>query len=166
MLAGTNPYFGVGVLKRFRKSNRKEWARFYYSLKHLQERGFVKFIKIGDEKIEIKITYKGKEILKKVNVDSMQIDKSKFDGTWRLIMFDVPNTKNKERLAFTEKLKDLGFIMIQKSVWALPCECYEEVMVLRKFYGIEKFVTYVEVANCEDQVNWKNKFLKNSPLFQ
>ena len=73
-------------------------------------------------------------------------------------MFDIPNTHSKNRLAFTEKLKQLGFRMIQKSVWIYPHPCDEELMILRKFYEIDRYVTHLETSKVEDEPLWRRRF--------
>jgi phenylacetic acid degradation operon negative regulatory protein len=101
-----------------------------------------------------------------VDIDSMKLRKyQKWDEKWRIIIFDVPNRKSKNRHAFTEKLKELGFVMIQKSVWAYPFECYKEVAILRKFYEIERYLSYFEAVEIEDEAEWRRRFnLKNKRI--
>ena len=44
------------------------------------------------------------------------------------------------RCALIDKLKELGFIMIQKSVWAHPFECREELTVLGRAFNVESYM--------------------------
>ena len=162
LIAASNPYFGLNLIKGFRYRDKKDWAKFYRSLKSLQGRGLVKFIDNGHTGITAQITLKGKETIRQIEIDELQIENKEIDGKWRLVIFDVPVKKNKNRLAFREKIKNMGFIMVQKSVWASPYECYKEIIVLRKFYEIEKYVTYLEASDIEDELIWRGKFnLKN-----
>ena len=48
--------------------------------------------------------------------------------------------------------------MVQKSVWAYPYECYQEIQIARKFFEIEKHVSYLEAVNIEDELDWRGKF--------
>ena len=164
-IAATGPFLGLNMVKNIKRQNdKKEWRKFYESLRYLDRRGYVKILDRSIKGIKVKVTIKGEEVIKELDIDSMELKKqNKWDGKWRLIIFDVPNTKNKNRLTFSEKLKNLGLIMVQKSVWAYPYECYEEMMILRRFYDIERYVTYLKVSHVEDELNWREKFnLKNS----
>lgn len=160
VVAATSPYFGLGLIRGAKKRyNKKTWREFYQSLNYLNRRGYVKFLETLGEKINVEITNKGKTVLELVDIGSMRLARNqKWDGKWRIVIFDIPNTKSYQRSAFTRKLRDLGFIMVQKSVWAYPFECYKEIMVLRKFFEIEKCVTYLEALGIEDEVHWRGQF--------
>ena len=163
ILAATSPYFGIGLIRGLRKYNKKnkkeEWRKFYASLNYLNKRGYVKFLNKDRNSTKVKITRKGEGVIKDFDIDSLKLKKQKsWDGKWRVIIFDVPVNKNANRKAFTDKIKELGFVMIQKSVWAYPFKCYEELILLRKFYGVERYVAYFEVVNVEDGKDWRGKF--------
>lgn len=156
----TSPYFGVNLIRGFRKYNdKKSWRKFYLSLNYLNRRGYIQIIGRSDKGMTVKVTKEGKDIIRDVDIDSLELKRrGSWDGKWRLIIFDIPVSKNKNRLAFTDRIKKLGFVMIQKSVWAYPFECHEELMILRKFYGIENYVTYCKAIEIEDELSWRKKF--------
>ena len=160
ILAATSPYFGLSLIRGLKKQNdKKAWRKFYFSLNYLNRRGYVKILEQNDSGIKVKITRKGEDVVKKFDIDSVELKKQEgWDEKWRVIVFDVPVRKNKNRKAFTDKIKELGFVMIQKSVWAYPYECYEELMVLRKFFSIERYVSYLEAVEIEDEIYWRGKF--------
>ena len=160
LLAATSPYFGLSLIRGFKKENKKkEWKKFYASLDYLNKRGYVKILGWEGDKIKVKITRMGEDRTKHFDPNSIELKKQEnWDGKWRVVIFDVPIAKNWNRQAFTEKLKELDFVMIQKSVWAYPHECYEEIMLLRKFYGVERFVTYFEAVEIEDERTWRGRF--------
>lgn len=164
-LSVTSPYFGLGLIKSLTSKNRKKaWRQFYLSLNYLNRRGYVRIIERNANGIKAEITRKGEKVIKEFNIDSLELKKQRnWDGKWRVIVFDVPVSKNLNRLAFTEKIKELGFVMIQKSVWVYPFECYEELLMLRKFYGIEKYVSCFEAVGVEDEIEWRGKFNLKSP---
>ena len=51
-------------------------------------------------------------------------------------MFDIPQEKRISREALRGKLKELGFLMFQKSVWIYPFECRAEMQLLQDFFGL------------------------------
>ena len=160
VVAASNPYFGIYALRALKREyKRKQWRQFYHSLHYLDRRGYVKILKVEDQGIHVQITRKGTRVAKRFDIGNLKLKRqTTWDNKWRVIVFDVPVEKNKHRLAFTEKLKELGFALIQKSVWAYPYECYEEIMLIRSFYGIQQHVTYFEAVNVEDEGKWRAKF--------
>ncbi len=160
VVAASSPYFGLSLIKGLRRANdRKAWQKFYNSLNYLNRRGYVRILGRSHGSIKVKITKSGEAVVEELDIDSMVLKKpARWDGKWRVIIFDVPVSKNRNRLAFSERIKELGFIMVQKSVWAYPYECYDELMILRKFYGIEKYVSYFEAVEVEDELDWRGRF--------
>lgn len=152
---------GLGILvKEFEKSRRKDQRqRLYQSLQYLKRRGFVEIEYLKDGQLKVRITKQGKTVVEQLHIYDLQIPKPPmWDKRWRVVIFDVPNWKNKNRLAFTDHLKRIGFRMIQKSVWVYPYPCHNEIMILRKFYDIQKEVTYLETAMVEDEDIWNRHF--------
>ena len=160
LVAASNPQFGPRVLKAILKDyKRKKSYDIYKSLHYLHDRGYVEFVSLGNV-TKVKITHKGREIMKQVDIETIELTKpNSWDEKCRVVIFDVPNWKNRNRAAFTDKLKEIGFRMIQKSVWVYPYPCHEEIMILRKFYEIEREVTFLETAMVEDQELWRKHFV-------
>ena len=98
-------------------------------------------------------------MIERKNIEAMMLPREeRWDGTWHVVIFDVPNKKSKNRSAFTQQIKNMGFELMQKSVWAYPYKCHEEIMILRKFYEIERHVMYLQTKTVEDEPVWKAKF--------
>jgi len=75
----------------------------------------------------------------------------KWDGKWRLIIFDIPAASNVIRDVFRGKLKEFGFCQLQKSTWIYPFECTEEIKLLRDFLGADKKeIQVLEISKMED----------------
>lgn len=45
---------------------------------------------------------------------------TKWDGGWRIIFFDIPETKRKYRDHLRRVIKSVGFYEFQKSIWVYP----------------------------------------------
>lgn len=148
-LAASNPYFGLRLWKALDR------RRFRKSLTYLRSRGYVRILSEDPDGMKIEITQAGKRVIKHVDIAELTLQKpATWDQKWRVIVFDIPNWKSKNRDAFREKIKMLGFRLVQKSVWVYPHECREQIMILRKFYDIEKYVTYLEATHTEDEDAW------------
>ena len=160
LIAASNPYFGQNLVRAFKKErDRKQWRKLQQSLRYLKSRGYVRIISVEAEGINVEITRAGEKVVKQIDVTALVLEKpATWDRKWRVIVFDVPNYKSKNRAAFRERIKELGFQLVQKSVWVYPHEAREAVMILRKFYDIEKYVTYLETTHSEDEDAWLRNF--------
>ena len=121
--------------------------KFYY----LRERELVSFVEKGDE-IEIVITEKGRRSVLKYDIEMMKIDRPKrWDGKWRLVFFDIPESKKKARDALVFKLRDLGFVKFNNSVWVFPYECRKEVDFISEFFDVAKYVHYAVASDITNE---------------
>ena len=118
----------------------------------------------ADGTFTLTITQVGQNILKKYDLDNLKIEaKDAWDGGWRVIAFDIPKNKKNARQALLSKLKELGFIMIQKSIWAHPFECRRELAIIAKAFEIEPHVYSFEAWGF-DNINYRR--LKEKFEFQ
>lgn len=65
-------------------------------------------------------------------------ENKKWDGKWRIILFDLKTEKTKERDAIRLMLRRCGFVFLQKSVWVYPYDCFEEIEFLRSFFQLKE----------------------------
>lgn len=119
-----------------------------------------RFVKITEKNGEttLKITEKGKVRLINFDIDTIQIQSGKWDGTWRFVIFDIPEKKRIARDVLRQKLKEIGFVQIQKSVWACPYECEEEIAFISSVYEVEKYVNYIVTSKIDHEEYLKLKF--------
>jgi len=54
----------------------------------------------------------------------------KWDGSWRMILFDIPNTQNSERVKLWRYLRNHHFGCLQNSVWTTPDPLQQEEEIL------------------------------------
>jgi len=127
----------------------REWRYLSRPLYRLQQKGHLSIDNKGG-KVCISLTAKGRSMAEWAKIATLKMPTPpRWDGMWRIVIFDVPNTKNYNRLVFSKKLKEFGFRMIQRSVWAYPHECRKEINTLKKFYDIKKSVVYIEAKHIE-----------------
>lgn len=131
----------------------------YYALKQMQKQRLIEVIKEKDDKITISITEKGKKRLLEYNIDDMKIERlEKWDKKWRIISFDIPEKRKKAREALREKLKDLDFYPIQKSLFVLPFPCRDEINFIAEVFQIQKHITYFEAPEISNDYKIKRYF--------
>lgn len=106
---------------------------------------------------KIKLTKKGKKLLKTIQTEDIQIKQYKhWNGIWNLVCYDIPEKYKKARDYFRFKLSDAGFYQVQKSLWVFPYECKEEIAVISQNLGIAPFVAYLQT----DHLPQQNKLIK------
>jgi DNA-binding transcriptional regulator PaaX len=72
------------------------------------------------------------------------IDSSKpWDGRWRFLIFDIPETRRVTRDQIRRSLISFGFYRLQNSVWVFPYECEEVLELLRINYGVRYDALYL-----------------------
>jgi len=101
----------------------------------------------------------GKSKLAKYELDDLIIEKPKvWDGQFRVIIFDIAESKRSMRVALRKQLVCWGFIRLQNSVWAYPYECQELIALLKTSFGVFKDVIYMTVGSIENDGWLKKEF--------
>lgn len=67
----------------------------------------------------------------------------RWDGKWRIVIFDIPETKKSERDVFRQQLKSLGLANLQQSIWVHPYECRDQIFYLAGNMFIKPYVRYI-----------------------
>lgn len=127
------------------------------SVESLVQAGLVSKKIRKDGTVTLQLTQKGKwEAL--LRTRSLDTKKEKWDSLWRVIIFDVPQTKNKLRRELRRAMKMYGFKMLQQSVWVYPYACDDFVGILKKHLGISNDVLYMKVAFIENDKHLCSEF--------
>lgn len=93
------------------------------------------------------ITDSGVEQLGKLSLLKYQKQQiEKWDGQWRLVSFDIPETLREARYHIRRLLKELGFTQLQLSLWIHPYPYLEAFNAIQKAYGIEEHLILLEVS--------------------
>ena len=164
-IAPTSPHFGLNILKMFsggRKYDRRKVCNTFYRLK---KRGCIN-IQQKNHQIYISLTEEGRKKAGRFQIDSLEIKKpKKWDGMWRLVIFDIPQLKSVQRNAFRGKLIELGFMPLQKSIWICPHQCKDEIGLLRDFFGLsEKEIRLITAKDIENDSYLRKVFKLIYPL--
>lgn len=146
------PHLGW-LYKEFKKRQWEEAKRrgiLKATIKRLEKQ---KLISWGEEngKLRLTLTDKGKKRVLQYNIDTLKInDKQKWDGLWRVIIFDIPENKKAGRELFREKLKQLGLQHLQKSVFVSRLECKDEIDFLSHALEVAPHVQYILAKEIPD----------------
>jgi len=109
--------------------------------------------------LSVSLTPKGKDRLHGIELKNAVIKKPKqWDGRWRLVFFDIPQSKHIQRDAIRRKLRELGFVQIQKSIYLHPYECYAIIQTMQDFYQIKPHFHYAVVEKIEHSKAYLKQF--------
>ena len=61
------------------------------------------------------------------------------------MIFDIPEQYRRARHALKNKLSELGFYPLQKSVWVHPFPCETEIEFLKNHFNIKPYVHILHV---------------------
>lgn len=129
----------------------EEYRKIWRSFQNLRQQQALKFVQEKDGCMVYKLTKKGEKKVKKLIFDELVVPKPKaWDKKWRLVIFDIPESRRKERVAFRKKLKEIGFYQCKKSVWIHPFPCLEEIEFLIAKLYIKPFVKLFTVDEMTD----------------
>lgn len=152
----------VQIIELFRKKDRrlKKWndKSIRNALYRLKKQKLVSIEEENGQTV-VKITEQGRIRALKYKIEEMKIPVPKvWDKKWRLVMFDIPNKKNLARNVLREKLKELGFYKLQKSVWLYPYECKDEIDFIKEVYEVGPYVKMAVVEKIDDEEKYLNLF--------
>lgn len=139
------------------------WKKYNLSylkrtLSHLKKTKKIEII--HKDGIEIlKLSHHGKVKLLKYSLDRLHIDKpKKWDGKWRLVLYDVPKSDKSLGDAIRRNLLNFDFYPIQESVYIYPFPCFNQIEFLRQYYHLGNHVQYMVVEKIENDTIYKDYF--------
>ena len=145
------------VLKPFLKHKKKYNLKYYLNqkAKKLIKDGLLK-IKAEDGKQFLALTEKGERRLLYYKVKEKK--KIKWDGKWRVVIFDVWENARQKRNLLRSEIKNFGFIQLQRSVWIYPYNCAEFIELLKTDLSFGKNVRYMVVEKLDHDKNLRKRF--------
>lgn len=157
-------------LLSFKDENNPTWAELnkyskYYNLpalrrtlKRLEKQKMV-VIKETPEQQIVELTEKGKTRILRYAVGEFNIRKQdRWDGKWRIIIYDVSDKRKRSRDILRSTLQRMGFLKLQKSVYLFPFPCGEEIEFLRAYYGLDQEVTMLVTSKIENDDAYRKYF--------
>lgn len=144
----TKPWRRLFSMYNYEKPNRRNVGE---NLKRLIEYGLVE--KEGNF---LKLTEYGKLIIKPA-MQKRQIIRRKWDGKYRLVIFDIPEIRKKARAWLREELYLLNYTPLQKSVFIGKYPLTPDIVEKIKKLNLRNFVNYLLVDRVFDEK--KLKFL-------
>jgi len=140
-------------MRRLRRAARgipepKKWE-YNRAIRQLVERKQV-IISREEGKVFIQLTQKGKLNALFKRLSHVKSKGSKWDGKWRLMIWDIPETSRKQRDAVRWFVKSLGFYQLQRSVFILPSELPIDAVNYLEESGLNKFIRFLRVDKIDN----------------
>ncbi len=110
---------------------------------------------------QLKITQGGKRYLFRCLSlgDNKELNKNKkWDGKWRVLIFDIPESRRFDRDNIRRALVSIGFMRLQDSVWIYPYNCEGLISLLKADTETEEDVLYMIVEMLENDNEVKKYF--------
>jgi|SRR3989344_1024755 len=151
-------YFSIvkKIAKEWRKINERSLRE---AIKNLYKSKMVDYRENSDGTVNLILSEGGKSKILKYNLDKLEIKKPiQWDKLWRLVVFDIPENKNRGRKALAAKLKELNFYPMQKSVFIHPYECKDEIDFITELFELAPYVRFLRVKDVDIELDLKNKF--------
>ena len=148
------------IVKNFPKEWRNiELKRLYRVVREFYNDRLIDYKESEDGAVSIVLTKEGIKKSVKFKLDEMKIKiPPKWDGEWRIVIFDIPERFKKAREALRNKLEDIGFIKLQESVFVFPYKCEDEIDFIVEVFQIRPFVRFVKAKSFTNEEQLKIKF--------
>ncbi|KKU50189.1 MAG: CRISPR-associated endonuclease Cas2 [Candidatus Zambryskibacteria bacterium RIFCSPHIGHO2_12_FULL_48_10] len=105
------------------------------------------------------LTMAGQERLRRWEFNQFKFERpKKWDKKWRVIIFDIPDKKRKERDQIRTLFKSAGFYLLQESVWVYPYDCEDIIALLKTDFGVGKNLLYLIVEELENDRYLRDEF--------
>lgn len=130
------PFYDHPTINSYRKKLQRQ--KFHRLIYHLKTHNYIKVTNLKNKKA-LMITKEGigKALRASFNIENKEKRK---DGKWTMITFDVPSKNNKSRDLLRSILQNLGFRLLQKSVWVTPYDVSRKLELALQMYSLDKFV--------------------------
>ena len=131
----------IGIIPKRRQ---KEYISSAASV--LKKKGLLKF---NGKYYEL--TPPGKSLLSQWEFTNYKLRKpQKWDGKWRVLIYDIPHKKKKIRDYVASIFRRAGFERIQDSVWIFPYDCEDVIGLLKTDLRVGKNILYMIVEELEN----------------
>jgi len=138
--------------------------KFSNDIQRLKKEKLIKLYQTQEKNI-IELTGKGKQKVQLFLASEYKFQYPKeWDKKWRLVIFDVPESKKKNRDILRRKLIEIGFVRLQDSVFIFPFDCKAIIDYFISLLNIKTNVQYIIAETVETEINLVDTFLQLNVL--
>lgn len=145
---------------------RKDWDKierssFNRSIRRLAKEKLLVEKKFPDGSLKLVLTKEGERQAKKLSLlgNSINFKKpKKWDGKWRIVIFDIPEKDRIFRGILREHLYELKFFKLQNSVFVSPHPFEKMILELTDFYSAQAYVRVITATVIDNEDKLKKHF--------
>jgi len=135
-------------------SSRRQKEIVTSTTNRLRKRGLLEF-KEGF----YRITKEGDRVWNEWEMSDYKIKKpKKWDGKWRIIIFDIEEKKRPKRDRVRNIFNRAGLYPLQRSVWVCPYDCEDVIGLLKQELGVYRDVLYIIADQIENDAYLRKWF--------
>ncbi|MEK7114399.1 MAG: CRISPR-associated endonuclease Cas2 [Patescibacteria group bacterium] len=133
--------------------------RYRTALGRLVAQGYIAFEK-QDGRQYARITEEGSKMLafEQEKTKLSNLKKRRWNGRWRVVIFDVPERRRQTRDRLRDIMKEVGFVRLQDSVWVFPYDCEDFITLLKAELKIGVAILYMVVEQIENDKYLREHF--------
>lgn len=153
-----NQYFRIiqEVTNEWKEIERDSLNR---SIRSLHDSKLVSTKDNRDGTLTLILSKEGQRLALSYDIENMGIKRpARWDGKWRVVMFDIPESLKKVRDALRMHLKNMEFYEFQKSVFVHPYPCAKEIEYIMEFYQAQKYIRFIVAGEIDNSVELKKHF--------
>ncbi len=161
-LVAPNVLGGMKRLGLFPKPRQTEYIAA--ARRRLKRQGYLE-----EQNGHLYLTSKGEKYLRSLALVFAKVPPPKrWDGKWRVLIFDIPEQRRHIRFRIREHLREIGFVHMQHSVWVYPYPCEEFIALLKTELRVGRDMKYLIVDSIEGDGDLRSTFklasAETSPL--
>lgn len=127
--------------KKFFESKEVGLKNWLYTNKN---RSSLIFTKTDENTYTVSLTERGKQRFLLAEAYRLRLKKEKkWDGKWRIVIFDIPQKNKTLRDVLRRRFKIIGMYQLQKSVFIYPYPCQEEIEFIIGLYNASNYVYFI-----------------------
>lgn len=142
------------VQKYLDKKDAKLDRRISQAFSRLKQKGIIERKANG----RFGLTKKGEERALALRTLDFMEKPIRWDGKWRIIIFDIWERRRAVRNRLRIILERNGFVKMQNSVWVYPYDCEELLVFLRTHLSLGKGILYIVADAIEDDAILRKLF--------
>ncbi|OGG05046.1 hypothetical protein A2Z33_07230 [Candidatus Gottesmanbacteria bacterium RBG_16_52_11] len=153
---------GKSILSDQRDSEIREWEKYNtgylkQTLRRLEKQKLIERVRQDGREV-LKISATGRTKVLYNALESLGLTSKKWDGFWRIVMYDIENSRKKEQYLIRRLFRKLGMYPLQKSVYLFPFQCFDEIEYIRSLYGLTGKVIYIVAKTIENDGPYREFF--------
>lgn len=140
----------------YKRTSRISKSQFDRSVRYMQDRGFIDVVNKNGQRF-INLTKAG-QLEALLSKATRRNEGVKWDGKWRIVMFDIPESSKNKRHFFRALLKTNGFYKLQASVYINPYPLNREALEYLSKTGLINYIRIVRIDEMDNDSGLKKHF--------